>query len=127
LSTKLEKILNLLDDNVWHNVDEVAKTVEIPQDKLDQVVTFLTEADLVQQNSTTNQIKLNQNAKPLIINPKETSQETRPEQSAVGTIIMPPQQTLIIQCTRITNLTDISLELEIRLDKRIREIAINKV
>jgi predicted transcriptional regulator len=129
LSTKLERILNLLGDNVWHNVDEMAKTLEIPQEKLQQVVVSLTETDLIQHNSATNQIKLNQNWKTLVIDPKETSPETQTQlrATAVGTVIMPPQQTLIIQCTRITNLTDASLELEFRVDQKIREIAINKV
>jgi len=42
-------------------------------------------------------------------------------------IIIPPQQTLVIQCTRITNLTDTRLGLEIRIDKNICEIAISKI
>jgi hypothetical protein len=127
LSTKLEIILTLLGDNVWHNVDEIAKTLQIPQDKLQHVVISLAETDLIQHNPATNQIKLSQSWKTLITDPKETSSETGPGTPAVGTIIMPPQQTLIVQCTRITNLTDSSLELEMRMDKRIREIAINKV
>jgi hypothetical protein len=129
LSAKLEKFLNLLSDNVWHNIDEMAKTLEIPQDKLQQIIKFLTETDLIQHNPATNQIKLDQNWKTLIINQKETNPETQtqPEQTAVGTIIIPPQKTLIIQCTRITNLTDNSLELEIRINKKLDEIAINKI
>jgi len=127
LSAKLEKLLNLLSDNVWHNIDEIAKTLEIPQDKLQQIIKFLTETDLIQHNSATNQIKLDQNWKTLIINQKETNPETQQEASAVGTIIIPPQKTLIIQCTRITNLTDNSLELEIRINKKLNEIAINKI
>jgi len=129
LSTKLEKLLASLDDNVWHNIDEIAKTLEIQQDKLQQIIKFLTETDLIQHNPATNQIKLNQNWKTLIINQKETNPETQtqPDQTAVGTIIIPPQKTLIIQCTRITNLTDNSLELEIRINKRLNEIAINKI
>jgi hypothetical protein len=129
LSAKLERIMNLLGDNVWHNVDEMAKTLEIPQDKLQQTIKFLTETDLVQHNAATNQIKLNQNWKTLIINQKETNPETQtpPETTAVGTIIIPPQKTLIIQCTRITNLTDNSLELEIRINKKLNEIAINTI
>jgi len=129
LSTKLEKLLASLDDNVWHNIDEIAKTLEIQQDKLQQIIKFLTETDLIQHNPATNQIKLNQNWKTLIINQKETNPETQtqPDQTAVGTIIIPPQKTLIIQCTRITNLTDNSLELEIRINKRLSEIAINKI
>jgi len=129
LSTKLEKLLASLDDNVWHNIDEIAKTLEIQQDKLQQIIKFLTETDLIQHNPATNQIKINQNWKTLIINQKETNPETQtqPEQTAVGTIIIPPQKTLIIQCTRITNLTDNSLELEIRINKKLNEIAINKI
>jgi hypothetical protein len=129
LSAKLEKLLASLGDNVWHNIDEVAKTLEIPQDKLQQIIRFLAETDLIQHNTATNQIKLDQNWKTLMINQKETSPETQaqPEQTAVGTIIIPPQKTLIIQCTRITNLTDNSLELEIRINKKLNEIAINKI
>ena len=129
MSTKLEKLLDLLSDNVWHNTDEMAKTLEVPQDKLQQIIKSLTEIDLMQHNPSTNQIKLNQNWKTLIINHKETNRETQtsPETTAVGSIIIPPQKTLIIQCTRITNLTDNSLELEIRIDKKLSEIAINKI
>jgi hypothetical protein len=127
LSTKLEKLLALVSDDVWHNTNEVAKTLEIPQEKLQQIIKFLTETDLIQHNPATNQIKLNQNWKTLIINQKETDIETHPEQTAVGTIIIPPQKTLLIQCTRITNLTENSLELEIRINKKLDEIAINKL
>jgi hypothetical protein len=127
LSTKLEKLLALVSDDVWHSTNEVAKTLEIPQDKLHQIIKFLTETDLIQHNPATNQIKLNQNWKTLIINQKEPNTETQPEQMAVGTIIIPPQKTLLIQCTRITNLTENSLELEIRINKKLNEIAINKI
>jgi len=129
LSTKLEKFLALLSDDVWHNIDETAKALEIPQNKLQQIITFLTETDLIQHNHATNQIKLNQNWKTIIVNQKETSPEvqTQTENTAIGTIIIPPQKTLMIQCTRITNLTDNSLELEIRINKKINEIAINKI
>jgi hypothetical protein len=115
-------MLNLLSDNVWHNIDEMAKTLEIPREKLQQVVTLLTETDMIRHNAATNQIKLNQNWRKLTTD----QSEPQPGTTVVGTIIMPPQQTLIIQCTRITNLTDTNLELEFRIDKRIREIAINR-
>ncbi|MEM3613116.1 MAG: hypothetical protein QXQ85_04725, partial [Candidatus Bathyarchaeia archaeon] len=72
MSTKLEKLLALLDDNLWHNIKEVAETLQIPPEKAQKIVEFLTEADMIQHNPTTNQIKLNQNWKTLIINQKET-------------------------------------------------------
>jgi len=129
LSTRLEKLLSLLSDNVWHNTNEIAEILEIQQNKLLQIIEFLTEADLIQYNPATSQIKLNQNWKTLYENQKEKNQEmqAQPKDTAVGTIIIPPQKTLIIQCTRIINLTDNSLELGIRIDKKLREIAINRI
>jgi len=126
---KLEKLLSLLSDNVWHNIAEITEALEIPQDKIQRIIEFLAEADLVQHSPQTNQIKINQNWKTLYINQKETSPETRaqPDNTAVGTIIIPPQKTLVIQCTRITNLTENSLELEIRINKKLNEIAINEI
>lgn len=127
MTTKLEKLLSLLSDNVWHNIPETAKTLQIPQNKFQRIINFLTETDIIQHNSATNQIKLNQNWKTLFINQNEPPAETKTETQTVGTIIIPPQQTLTIQCTRITNLTDINLELEIRINKKLHEIAINKI
>ena len=130
MSTKLEKLLTLLSDNVWHNVDETAKTLEATPDKIQQIIKLLTETDLIQHNPATNQIKLNQNWKTLVINQKQpnpNTQNANTETTAVGTIIIPPQKTLIIQCTRITNLTENSLELELRINKKLNEIAINKI
>ncbi|MEM3622384.1 MAG: hypothetical protein QXZ02_02400 [Candidatus Bathyarchaeia archaeon] len=126
MSTKLEKLLSLLSDNVWHSMEEITKTLDIPQEKFQQIIKFLTEADMIQYNSATNQIRLNQNWKTLIINQKEQNQP-QSETTAIGTIIIPPQKTLVIQCTRISNLTDNSLELEVRIDKKLSEIAINKI
>lgn len=133
MPTKLERLLALLSDNVWHNITDVTKTLEIPQEKANQIIAFLAQADMIQHDPATNQIKLNQNWKTLIINQKENAQEQTQSQTqeqettAVGTIIIPPHKTLLIQCTRITNLTDTSLELEIRISKKLNEIAINKI
>jgi hypothetical protein len=124
LSTKLQSLLSLLSDNVWHNIDETAKTLKIPQERFRQVIALLTEKNLVQHNRATNQIRLSQNWKTLLINQKETQEQPT---ATVGTIIIPPQKTLMIQSTRITNLTDTSLELNVSINKKIREIAINKI
>ncbi|MEM3618048.1 MAG: hypothetical protein QXK47_03110 [Candidatus Bathyarchaeia archaeon] len=128
MSAKLEKLFTLLSDTLWHDITEVAKTLEIPQEKMWQTVEFLIKMDVIQHNPTTNQIKLNQNWKTLLTNQKETNTTQKtPTATAIGTIIIPPQKSLIIQCTRITNLTDTSLELEIRINKKLNEIAINKI
>jgi hypothetical protein len=130
-AAKLEKLLTLLGDEKWHTQEEVGNALQIPKEKVQSITRFLAEADLIIRNEETNQIKLNQNWKTLIINQKERSQEaeaqTPLENTAVGTIIVPPQKTITIQNTHITNLTDKSLELEIRVDRELKEIAIGKI
>ncbi|MEM4481106.1 MAG: hypothetical protein QXG58_07750 [Candidatus Bathyarchaeia archaeon] len=127
MSTKLERLLTLLDDNQWHTINEIAETLQTTPEKAQKIIEILAEADMIQHNPTTNQVKLNQNWKTLIINQKETTPEQPQQATAIATIIMPPQKTLTIQQTRITNLTDTSLELEIRINKKLSEIAINKI
>jgi hypothetical protein len=113
---------------VWHSADEIVNVLEISQGRCEQIMKLLAETDLIYYNPATNQVKLNQEWKTLYMNRKGNSETTaQHENTAVGTIIIPPQKTLIIQCTRITNLTDINLELEVRIDKKISEIAINKL
>ena len=130
MPTKLEKLLEILSDNVWHNPQETARILQIPPEKFQNIIKFLADTDLIQHNPATNQIKLNQDWKTLLINRKTPNTETevsQPYDRAIGTIIIPPQKSLVIQCTRITNLTDTSLELEIRINKKINEIAISKI
>lgn len=131
MSTKLEKLLTLLGDEEWHTQEEVVNALQIPKEKSQIITQFLADADLIIRNKETNQIKLNQNWKTLIISQKEHGVEkevqTDLEKTAVGTIIIPPRKAIVIQSTQIANLTDISLELEIRVNKRLKEIAISKV
>ena len=44
-------------------MQEITKTLEIPQEKFQQIIKFLTEADMIQYNLATNQMRLNQNWK----------------------------------------------------------------
>lgn len=127
MSTKLERLLALLDDNQWHTINQIAEALQTTHENAQKIIEILAEADMIQHDSTTNQVKLNQNWKTLIISQKESLPEQLQQATAIATIIIPPQKTLTIQQTRITNLTDTSLELEIRINKKLSEIAINKI
>jgi len=49
------------------------------------------------------------------------------EKHAVGTIIVPPKGTITIQDVVIRNLTDEDLEFWVRVNDRLRELAVSKV
>jgi hypothetical protein len=130
LPTKLEKLLEVLGDGAWHPLEEVAKALKMPKERFQQVVNFLADADIIQRNSVTSKVKLNQNWKTLMIGQGNESLENSEKSikgKVLGTIIVPPQKSVVIQYTQITNLTDKSLELEICVDKKIEEITISVV
>jgi len=130
LPTKLEKLLEVLGDGAWHPVEEVAKALKMPSERFQQVMKFLLDADIIQRNPATNEVKLNQNWKTLMIDKGDEDMENYEKPirgKVIGTIIVPPQKCVVVQCTQITNLTNTSLELEICVDRKIEEININMV
>lgn len=130
MQTKLEKFLEVLGDGAWHPLEDVAEALKMPIERFKQVMDFLADADIIQRNPVTNEVKLNQNWKTLIIGQGDESVEDSEKpirRKVIGTIIVPPKKSIVIQCTQITNLTDTSLELEICVDKKIEEINISKI
>ena len=49
------------------------------------------------------------------------------EKLAVGTIIVPPKGSITIQDVVIRNLTDIELEFWVRLNEKLKELAVSKI
>jgi len=49
------------------------------------------------------------------------------KKSTVGTIIIASKGTITLQDVTITNLTDINLELWVKLNEKIKEIAVRKI
>ena len=45
----------------------------------------------------------------------------------MGTIIIPPKESVTIQDVVIRNLTDIDLEFWVRLNQKLRELAVSKI
>lgn len=130
MPTKLEKLLEVLGNGTWHPLEEVAKALNMPAERFQQVVNLLADVGIIQRNSAKNVVKLNQNWKTLMIGQGDEGLEDSEKPihgKVLGTIIVPPQKAVVIQCTQITNLTDTSLELEICVDKKIEEITISKV
>jgi len=129
LSAKMEKLFSLLSDNEWHEIDHVTSALQVSESKLNQVIGSLAEAGILQHDSRTNQVRLGQTWEAFFAKSMNPDCEKPADDGpyAVGSMIVPPQQSLVIQCTRITNMTDMSLELELRIDRRLREMVINRV
>jgi len=49
------------------------------------------------------------------------------EKLSVGTLIVPPKGSITIQDLVIRNLTDVDLEFWVRVNERLRELAVSKI
>lgn len=122
---KMEKLIELLKDGKWHSLEEIAEKTEASPEKLEELLKTLSEYQLIRYDRELKAAKLNLSWKKLEV--EEKTKERKEEKMALGTIIIPKEHTIIVQNTRISNLTEEELELEIKMDKKIKEIAIKKL
>jgi len=122
---KMERLIELLKDGKWHSLEEIAEKTEASPEKLEELLKTLSEYQLIRYDRELKAAKLNLSWKKLEV--EEKTKERKEEKMALGTIIIPKEHTIIVQNTRISNLTEEELELEIKMDKKIKEIAIKKL
>ena len=101
------------------------RKTEASPEKLEELLKTLSEYQLIRYDREVKAAKLNLSWKKLEV--EEKTKERKEEKMALGTIIIPKEHTIIVQNTRISNLTEEELELEIKMDKKIKEIAIKKL
>ena len=121
---KMERLIELLKDGKWHSLEEIAEKTEVTPEKLEELLETLSEYQLIRYDKELKAAKLNLTWKKLEVEEKFKEEK---EKMALGTIIIPREHTIIVQNTRISNLTKEELELEIKMDKKIKEIAIRKL
>ena len=121
---KMERLIELLKDGKWHSLEEIAEKTEVTPEKLEELLETLSEYQLIRYDKELKAAKLNLTWKKLEVEEKFKEEK---EKMALGTIIIPKEHTIIVQNTRISNLTKEELELEIKMDKKIKEIAIRKL
>jgi hypothetical protein len=120
----LDHVLTLLQDGAWHPLPTLATQVHLPSERLASLARLLAATHLIDYDAGKNRVRLTPEWQTMLHNTDEAS---KPRKDAVGTMILPPKQAIRIQGITITNLTDRDLELDLRVDDTLNEIAINTV
>lgn len=115
-------ILRLIDDGKWHSLPDLAEELGAPPDQLAETVKSLSEYNLVEFEEEAERVRLSSWVRKF-----PAAVEVEEGKPAVGTIIIPPGGSITIQETLISNLTDTDIELSVRIDRKIRELAISRV
>jgi len=104
----------------WHRLDELTDQLGIQTNKLVRFSKYLSDHGLIKYEEKTNRIKIEPIWKLLL--PQE--EESTEPKTTVATFIIPPETSIDVQSTHISNLSNIELEVSLRINDKIKEVAI---
>jgi len=116
----IEKFFSAIKDGEWHSIDELSAQLGLPSSKLAEFSRFLIERGLVKHEEKTRKIKIEPFWK-LLLPEQDEPTETK---TTVASFIIPPENSINVQSTLISNMSNIELEVDLRIDNRIKEVAI---
>lgn len=118
---KLDYFLDLIKDGTWHNLTDLSQALGLSIQNLTQLSNLLSGSNIAEYESQNNRVRLKREWINLI---KNTENEEETKKPALGTIVLPPRKTINLQNIQITNLTEKELELGVRVNKELEELAI---
>jgi hypothetical protein len=116
----IEKFFTVIKDGEWHSTSELADQLGIQTSKLVELTKLLSDHGLIKYEDKTRRIKIEPIWKLLL---PEEEKPSEPK-TTVATFILPPETSIDVQSTRISNLSNIELEIDLRINGRIKELAI---
>lgn len=116
----IDKFFTIIKDGSWHNIDEMSQQLAIETNKLTEFSKFLSEHGLLKYDDRTNKIRIEPVWKLLL--PKEG--EPLEPKTTIATFIIPPETSIDVQSTRLSNIGNAEVEVSLRVDNRIKEVAI---
>lgn len=121
--TKQYEFLDSIKNGVWHSLTQLSKQLSLPLDQLDEISKLLHERGLITYKEEDRWVKINPEWE-LFFSGEEEQVNCKP---AVGTVIIPPRESIRIQDVHITNVTSLDVELWIKVCKKLMELAISKI
>ena len=106
-------------DGAWHNIDELSDQLAISTTKLVELSKFLSNRGIINYDENNRKIKIKSLWSLLL--PEE---EPDIPKTIIANFMIPPQTSINIQSTRISNMSKVNVEVTLRIDNKIREIAI---
>jgi hypothetical protein len=116
----IDQFFAAIKEGTWQNIDQLADQLEIQNSKLTEFSKFLAEHGLLKYDEKTHKIKIDPIWKLLLPNTQSPEPKT-----TVATVVIPPETSIDVQATHISNLSNIELEVSLRINHTITEVAIN--
>ena len=119
ITLSIDKFFTAIKNGEWHSIDELSDQLGISTIKADKLSKFLSSRGLIKYETENRRIRIQPVWKLLL--PEEPPNEPK---TVVATFIIPPKTSIDVQSTHISNISNIELEVSLRVDDKIREVAI---
>jgi len=121
----LDKFFSIIKDGEWHSVDELSNELGLGTSKLTKLSKFLSDHGLLKYEEEDGKIRIKPMWKLLLPDFGEPTERARAEPKTIlATFIIPPETSIDVQSTHISNLSDVEVEVSLRIDNKIREVTI---
>ncbi len=121
---KLDHFFKLIEDGAWHSIKELSKHAKIPKQKLEALSKLLSETKVLEYETQKNQVRIKQECQRIF---KSVPDPLGDGKAAVGTLVLPAEKSVNIQGLQVTNLTGRELELSLRVNEKLEELAVSLI
>ena len=115
----IDKFFAAIKNAEWHSIDELSDQLGTSTSKLEELSKFLSERGLIKYEEKNRRIKIQPLWRLLI--PEEQPNDPK---TTVETFTIPPQASINVQSTHISNISNVELAVSVRIDKKIRDVTI---
>lgn len=119
--SKLDDFFDMIKNGTWHNLDKLSQDLELTEEKLMEMAKFLSQLGFIKLGQEDTWVKISPKWRSVIF---EEDIEERP---IIGTIIVPPAQSLLIQNTKISNEIGETIEFSISIGRDLMKLAVTRI
>jgi hypothetical protein len=116
----LDTFFTAIKNGTWNNIDQLSNQLAIPTHKLEELSRFLSNSGLIKYEEKNRRIKI----QPMWTSLLPNEEELKISKLIVTNFVIPPHNSIDIQSTHISNLSNVEVEVTLRMDNKIREVAI---
>lgn len=120
MTLAIDRFFTIIKNGSWHSIDEMSQQLGVETSKLAEFSKFLSEHGLLKYDDRTDKIRIEPVWKLLL--PKEDESVER--KTTIATFIIPPETSIDVQSTRFSNISNSEVEISLRIDNTIKEVAI---
>jgi len=121
----LDRFFSIIKDGEWHSVEELSNELGLKTSKLTKLSKYLSDHGLLKYEEEDGKIRIKPMWKLLLPESGELTERTHAESKTIlATFLIPPETSIDVQSTHISNLSGVEVEVSLRIDNKIREVTI---